>query len=272
MCSRPQSQPVPNYRVSPQGCSSLLSPRKRGPSKHRLSEFAPISAIDVLEYWVPAFAGTTPNLDEAQEYYLRIDISSSLKLFESLRRPEARIRRLLHDDQRALRKPAAVTGRDERLLGQAPAIGRVEEPKRERLDRMCRTEPGGIAAENAGCAAEPERRDILAQQCPRLRGIIDEQRESSPARERLKAKRTGAGKQVEHACARDRIAIRMGKDVEQRLAQPIARGPDCLRAGRGERAPTEAAADDAHQRLLRRKRRRFSRRASSGSPNRSASK
>src|SRR6478672_10850322 len=32
---------------------------KRGPSKHRLYELTPRSAIDVLECWVPAFAGTT---------------------------------------------------------------------------------------------------------------------------------------------------------------------------------------------------------------------
>src|SRR5206468_678395 len=136
-------------------------------------------------------------------------------------------------------------------------------------------EPGRIAAENTGDAAKPERGDILTQQRARLRCVVDEQRESSAARERLETERTGAGKQVEHTRAGDRITIGVDQNVEERFPQPIGRGPDRLRAGRRKRAPTKAAADDAHQPsqpFLRRKRRRFSRRASSGSPSRSASK
>ena len=80
--------------------------------------------------------------------------------------------------------------------------------------------------------ARPERLDILAQQRARLRAVIDEQRESRAARQRLDAERAGAGKQIEHARAGDRIAVGVHQDVEQRLAQPVG--------GRADAPPTSA--------------------------------
>ena len=140
---------------------------------------------------------------------------------------------------------------------------------------MRRAELGRVAAEDAGDAAEPERLDILAHQRARLGAVVDEQREGRAARERLEPERAGAGEQVEHARAGDRIAIGVDQDVEQRLAQPVGGRPDGLRFRRGERAPAQPSADDAHQRFLPRcgrRPRRFSRRASAGSPKRSASR
>src|SRR5262249_37443043 len=161
---------------------------------------------------------------------------------------------------------------DERLLGQAFAVRRIQKHQRERLERMRGPEPRRIAAEDPADTAKPERSDVLAQQRARLGRVVDQQRKGRAARERLKAERTRAGKEIEHARTGDRIAIGVDKDVEQGLAQPVRRRADRVRARRRERAPAQAATDDAHQLLLRRKRRRrFSRRASSGSPRRSAS-
>ena len=138
----------------------------------------------------------------------------------------------------------------ERPLGEALAVGRIEEHERERLERMRGAELGRVAAEDAGDAAEPERRDVLADERARLGAVVDEQREGGAARERLEPERAGAGEQVEHARAGDRIAIGMDEDVEQRLAQPVGGRPDRLRFRRGERAPAQPSADDAHQRPL----------------------
>src|SRR5712671_646119 len=134
-------------------------------------------------------------------------------------------------------------------------------------------EPRRIAAKDTADTAKPERSNIFAQQRARLGRIVDKQRKGRAARERFEAERAGAGKEIEHARAGDRVAIGMDKNVEQGLAQLVGSRADRVRARRGERAPAQAATDDAHQPLLRRKRRRrFSRRASSGSPRRSASR
>ena len=99
-------------------------------------------------------------------------------------------------------------------------------------------------------AAESERRDVLADERARLGAVVDEQRKGRAARQRLEPERAGAGEQVEHARAGDRIAIGVGEDVEQALAQPVGRRADRLAARRGERAPAQLSADDAHQRWL----------------------
>ena len=116
---------------------------------------------------------------------------------------------------------------------------------------MGRPEPRRIAAIDLGGAAGAERIDVAAKERPRLGAVIDEQHKGGTSRVRLKAERTGAGKQVEHAGALDRIAIGMRQDVEQRLAEPVGGRPDRLRFGRQQRAPAEPAADDAHQRSRR---------------------
>ena len=108
----------------------------------------------------------------------------------------------------------------------------------------------GVAPEDAGDAAEAERRDVLAQQRARLRAVVDEQREGRAARERLEPERAGAGEEIEHARAGDRIAVGVDEDVEQGLAQPVGGRPDRprVRLRRGERAAAQPPADDAHQR------------------------
>ena len=114
------------------------------------------------------------------------------------------------------------------------AIGRIEKHQRERLHRMRRAEIGGVAAIDFRDAAEPQRLDIVAQQRAGLGAVVDEQRERRAARNRLDAERAGAGEQVEHARALDRIVIGMDQDVEQRLAQPVRGRPD---VARGRRRP-----------------------------------
>ncbi len=97
---------------------------------------------------------------------------------------------------------------------------------------MRRAEPRRIAAIDLGRAAGAQRIDVAAQQRARLRAVIDEQHEGRAARQRLKPERAGAGEQVEHAGALDRIAVGVRQDVEQRLAQPVGGRPDRLRFGR----------------------------------------
>ena len=177
-------------------------------------------------------------------------VDAPLELGEAFRRGKAGRCRLLHHDQRTGRQPAAGARRAERLLGKATAIGRIEKGERERLDRVRRAEPGGIAAEDAGGAAQTQRLDVGADKRARLGAVVDEQRERCAARAGLEAERAGAGEEIEHARAGDGIAIGVDEDVEQRLAQPVGGRPDRLRLRRREHAPAQPAADDPHQRPL----------------------
>ncbi len=90
------------------------------------------------------------------------------------------------------------------------------------------TELDRIAPENAAHPAQAQRRDVLPQQRARLGAVIDEQRKGGAARERLEPERAGAGKEIEHACAADGIAIGVNENVEQCLAQPVGGRPDRL--------------------------------------------
>src|ERR1700724_542104 len=91
-----------------------------------------------------------------QDDQFRVVITSAFAFFESCRRGEVCIDRLLDDHQRIRRQPAALARGGERLLGEAAAIGRIGEHEGERRDRMHGAEAGGIAAEDARDAAEPE--------------------------------------------------------------------------------------------------------------------
>jgi hypothetical protein len=73
------------------------------------------------------------------------------------------LNRFLDDDQRALREPSAVARGGERLLGQAHAVGRIEEGERERRNRGRGAEPGRVAAKDLARTAGAERIDIAAQ-------------------------------------------------------------------------------------------------------------
>ncbi len=67
------------------------------------------------------------------------------------------------------------------VVGKILPVGWIEKSERERLNRMSGTEPGGVAAEDTGRAAKPERGDVLAQQCARLGALVDEQRKRRAA-------------------------------------------------------------------------------------------
>src|SRR5690242_16853940 len=97
------------------------------------------------------------DLSSTQKYQFRVVIRAPLKLLEAFRRREPSIRRFLHHDQCLRLEPAALARRGERLLGEAFAVGRIEEHQRERLDRMRGAEPGRVAAKDAADAAEAER-------------------------------------------------------------------------------------------------------------------
>src|SRR5205807_8681151 len=100
----------------------------------------------------------------AQHDQSGIVVDAALELVEARGRRESGLRGLFHHRQRGGREPAAGARRRQRALRQALAIGRIEEDERERLDRMRGAQPGGIAAEDLADAAEPERRDILANE------------------------------------------------------------------------------------------------------------
>src|SRR6202451_2470609 len=79
----------------------------------------------------------------------RIVVAAPLELGKSFRRGEFGLGRLLDDDQCIGHEPSAGARRDERLFGEAFAVGWIEEGERERLDRVRRPELGGVAAKNA---------------------------------------------------------------------------------------------------------------------------
>src|SRR5262249_2958571 len=99
-------------------------------------------------------------------------------------------------------------------------------------------------------AAEPECLHIAAKERARLRRVVDKQSETRSARDSFKAERPGAGEEVEHARVRDRIAVGVRQDVEQRLAQPVGGRADGRRFRCRERATAEGSADDAHYLVL----------------------
>src|SRR6516165_11813927 len=111
---------------------------------------------------------------------------------------------------------------------------------------MCGAQIGGVAAEDLGDAAKPQRLDIVAQQRACLGAVVDKQRERGAARDGLDAERAGTGKEIEHARALDRIAVGMNEDVEHRLAQAVRGRPDFARGRRGEIASLQSTANHAH--------------------------
>src|ERR687888_156890 len=202
----------------------MSSPRKRRP------------IFQKRWLWVPACAGTTPYVPNERRPHASpavtkhdkrgVVVTAPLKLLEALGRGEGGACRLLHNRERARDEPTAGARRGERRFGERAPIGRIEERERERRKRMRGTKLGRIAPENATHAAQAQRRDVLPQQRARLGAVVDEQRKGRAARERLETERAGAGKEIEHARAADRIAIGVNENVEQRLAQPVGGRPD----------------------------------------------
>src|SRR5712671_1317952 len=177
---------------------------------------------------------------------LRIVVASPLHLNKAFRRCKPRVRRLLDDHQSVWRQPAAVAQRHQRTFRKPLAVGRIEKHQPEWLIGMHCTELRRIAAENARDAAEAERLDVLSDQRARFSPIIDKEGKGRATRHRLQAERSGAGEQVEHTGAGDRVVKAVRQDVEERLAQAVAGRPYVLRLRRRQRAPAEPPADDAH--------------------------
>ena len=186
---------------------------------------------------------------QPQEHNLRVVVVAPLHLLEALRRLEPRVRRLLHHDERAGHEPAAVARRSERLFRQSLAVGRIEERQRERLQRAA---PGRAWSRRGDrpCVAPPA---PSASTLPRssARASAPSSTNSTNAAPRDSASKPSAPVPANRSSTRapvDRIAVGMGEDVEQRLAQPVGGRPDRLRFRRVQRAPAKPPADDAHQR------------------------
>src|SRR6516162_132392 len=169
---------------------------------------------------------------------LRIVVGAPFQFLVALRCFKSSIRGFLHRDQSVRGEPAAISGGSECFLCQAPAVGRVEEGEREWRQWMRRPELGGVAAEDAGDAAEAEPADIVAQQRTRLDAVVYEQGEGGTARDRLDTERAGAGKQIKHARVRHWVAVGVRQDVEQRFTQPVGGRPQSGRAWPGDGART----------------------------------
>jgi hypothetical protein len=153
-----------------------------------------------------------------QDDQLGVVVGAPLLFDETVRCLEPRTRSLLDHHQRVVGEPATSSGGSERPLGEALSIGRIEEHEGERRERVERSELRRIAPEDFRDAAQPERLDVGADERARLRSLVDQQRKGRPPRDRLQPERARAGEQVEHARARDRIAIGVDQDVEQGLA------------------------------------------------------
>ena len=112
---------------------------------------------------------------------------------------------------------------------------------------MRRSEIGGVATIDLCHPAQAQRLDIVAQQRTRFGAIVDEQRKAGAARHGLDAERPGAGEQVEHARAFDRVVVGVDQDVEHGFAQAVRRRTDLLRGGRSQITALQSSTDDTHR-------------------------
>ena len=133
-----------------------------------------------------------------------------------------------------------------------------EEVVQAHIDRMHAAKLSRIAAKDARHAAEPERRNIFANECTRLGVVIDKQCESCAPRQRLDAECAGAGEQVKDAGAGERVIVGVHQNVEQRLAQPIGGGTDRRRFWAGQCAASQPSAHHAHHSMIPKSGHRFS--------------
>ena len=176
-------------------------------------------------------------------------LSPAVSSVENLESPAAAppdIRPLFQYAERTRLEPSAGGGARKRLLAEPLAVGRVAEDEVEGRDRAGGAEVGRVAAQDAGDAVQAERLHVLADEAAALDACLDEHRRRRAARDRLDAERAGAGEEVEHARALARQVVAVDEDVEERLAQPVARRTDVVRARCGERPAPKSSADDAH--------------------------
>src|SRR5271165_3208374 len=152
--------------------------------------------------WILCCSGS-PLAGLTQEDQVAVAVIAALEFRVSVRGRKTSTRRLLHDDKRVGREPAALARRHERAFGEPLSVRRIKKGDAERLERMHRPEPGRIAPEDARAAAEPERLDVLAFQRTRLRAIINKQNKRSAARGCFTAERSGAGEEIKYARAGD---------------------------------------------------------------------
>jgi hypothetical protein len=114
----------------------------------------------------------------------------------------------------------------ESLFREFPRIRRVEKGEIEGRKRAGRTELGRVAPPDLGGACQPQRLDVPADGSTRFRAVLDEERETCTAGDRLEAERAGACEQIEHA--RTVEIDRSGavfEDVEKRLSDAVGGGP-----------------------------------------------
>ena len=91
-------------------------------------------------------------------------------------------RRLLHHNEGAGGEPAALGRAGESRRREVAAIGRIAEDQGEGAAGADRTQPRRIPPEQARRALGAERLDVLADQRPRFRPLVNEERLSRPPR------------------------------------------------------------------------------------------
>ena len=141
--------------------------------------------------------------------------------------------------------------RGERPRRQVAAVGWIEKGEREGPDRSPVAEPRRIASEQARPPAEPERVDIGSDEPARLGVLVDEDGRLRAARQRLEAERSRSREEIDHASARDGVAVAMHENIEERLPQPVRRRTDRLPLRRRQGPPAKFPPDDAHHSLSR---------------------
>src|SRR5690606_13281766 len=88
------------------------------------------------------------------EMHCRRAVFAAVVQGETGRQVQLGVAALFEDDGCVRRQPAALARRDQRLLAETPAVGRIEEDEVEGTHGAGGTEGGGVAAEELGDTAD----------------------------------------------------------------------------------------------------------------------
>ena len=110
----------------------------------------------------------------------------------------------------------------------------------DRRERLCPSK--SVGGDHASAILEPKRRQIAENQADVFAILFDEDRASRSTAQRFQTERAGAGEKIDH----EEIGHRLAKDVEDRLADEVARRPSRPSLGSIEFMPSALAGDNAH--------------------------
>src|SRR5208337_2491444 len=137
----------------------------------------------------------------------RIAVGADIEERETCRTCYGNIGALFQNANRTGRKPAAFRRGGERQFAEPFSIRRIGEQELKRLHRRGWAKFGSVAPPELAGAGQAERLDILADRAASFGIVLDKEAIGCAARQRFKAKRTGAREKVEHARALDAEAF-----------------------------------------------------------------